>query len=153
MLFLLFQLGEDRYALEAGRVAEVLPLVAVTAIPQAPEGVAGLLNYRGAPVPAIDLSQLTIGRPARRRLNTRVILVHLPEADGETRLLGLIAERVTETVRRDPADFVTSGVTSDRAPYLGRVATDERGLVHWIDVEKLLPHAVRVALFAPARER
>ena len=153
MLFLLFRLGNDRYALDAGRVAEVLPLVAVTAIPQAPEGVAGLLNYRGAPVPAIDLSQLTIGRPARRRLNTRVILVHLPEADGETRLLGLIAERVTETVRRDPADFVTSGVTSDRAPYLGRVATDERGLVHWIDVEKLLPHAVRVALFAPARER
>jgi len=130
MLFLLFRLGNDRYALDAGRVAEVLPLVAVTAIPQAPEGVAGLFNYRGAPVPAIDLSQLTIGRPARRRLNTRIVLVNVPDAHGSTRLLGLIAEQVTETVRRDPSDFVTSGVTNDQAPYLGRVATDERGLVH-----------------------
>jgi chemotaxis-related protein WspB len=56
MLFLLFQLGEERYALDTSHVAEVLPLVAITPIPQAPTGVAGLFNYRGAPVPAIDLS-------------------------------------------------------------------------------------------------
>ena len=30
MLFLLFQLGEDRYALDAGQVVEVLPLVGIT---------------------------------------------------------------------------------------------------------------------------
>ena len=34
MLFLLFQLGEDRYALDTGRVIEVLPLVAITPIPR-----------------------------------------------------------------------------------------------------------------------
>jgi len=50
MLFLLFQLGQDRYALEASRVIEVLPLVSLKRIPQAPRGVAGLFNYRGRPV-------------------------------------------------------------------------------------------------------
>ena len=45
MLFLLFQLGQDRYALDTGRVAEVLPLVAITPIPQAPPELAGLFNY------------------------------------------------------------------------------------------------------------
>ena len=151
MLFLLFQLGEDRYALDTGRVAEVLPLVAITPIPKAPAGVAGLFNYHGAPVPAIDLSQLTMGRPARSRLNTRIVLVDYPDGRGKTHLLGLIAEKVTETVRREPADFVASGVTTDRAPYLGPVATDARGVLQWIDVEWLLPASVRDVLFTQPR--
>jgi chemotaxis-related protein WspB len=149
MLFLLFQLGQDRYLLDTGRVAEVLPLVDITQIPQAPPGVAGLFNYRGVPVPVVDLSQLALGRPARSRLNTRIVLVHYPDASGGTRLLGLIAERVTETVRRDEADFVASGVTGDRAPYLGPVATDARGLLQWVAVESLLPASVRDVLFTP----
>jgi chemotaxis-related protein WspB len=151
MLFLLFQLGEDRYALNTGRVVEVLPLVGITPIPKAPAGVAGLFNYHGAPVPAIDLSHLTMGRPARNRLNTRIVLVHYPDGRGKTHLLGLIAEKVTETVRREPADFVASGVTTDRAPYLGPVATDARGVLQWIDVEWLLPASVRDVLFTLPR--
>jgi chemotaxis-related protein WspB len=147
MLFLLFQLGDDRYALDTSRVAEVLPLVAITPIPQAPAGVAGLFNYRGAPVPAIDLSRLTLSRPAPARLNTRLVVVHYPDDRGDTHLLGLIAEKVTETVRRDPAEFVASGVTLDRAPYLGPIAADARGLLQWIQVENLLPPSVRDVLF------
>jgi chemotaxis-related protein WspB len=153
MLFLLFQLGEDRYALDTGTIAEILPLVAITPIPHAPVGVAGIFNYRGAPVPAIDLSRLTLGRPAPARLNTRLVVVHYPDGRGETRLLGLIAERVTETVRRDHAEFVASGVTLDRAPYLGPVAADPRGLLQWIQVERLLPPSVRDVLFAPPLEQ
>ena len=36
MLFLLFELGTDRYALDALQIAEVLPLVAIKRIPRAP---------------------------------------------------------------------------------------------------------------------
>lgn len=147
MLFVLFQLGQDRYALDATQVAEVLPLVSVTQIPQAPAAVAGVFNYRGAPVPAIDLSQLTFGRPVRRRLNTRIVLVHYPDDRGAMHLLGLIAERATETLRREPADFTASGVTNAAAPYLGPVAADSRGLIQWIEVNQLLPASVRDLLF------
>jgi chemotaxis-related protein WspB len=42
---------------------------------------------------------------------------------------------------------VATGVTSDRVPYLGPVATDARGLMQWIDVESLLPPSVRAVLF------
>ena len=152
MLFLLFQLGQDRYALDASQIAEVLPLVGITHIPQAPAEVAGVFNYRGAPVPAIDLSQLTMGRPAQIRMSTRIVLVNYPGGSGETRLLGLIAEKVTATVRRDPADFVASSVANDRAPYLGSVATDADGLLQWIDMATLLPAAVREALFTQPLE-
>src|SRR5919201_580300 len=106
MLFLLFQLDENRYALDAGQVAEVLPLVDIKQIPQAPRAVAGIFNYRGGPLAGVELTQLTVARPAQKRLSTRIVLVHYLDDNGEKRLLGLIAEKVTETLRREPADFV-----------------------------------------------
>src|SRR5215472_1275232 len=99
MLFLLFQVGSDRYALEARHVVEVVPLLSLQRIPQAPLGVAGVFNYRGQPVPAVDLSQLTLGKPAEQCLSTRIIIVNYPDRDGRTHLLGLIAERATEMFR------------------------------------------------------
>ena len=151
MLFLVFELARDRYVLDVSQVAEVLPLVDIRQMPQAPPAVAGILNYRGAPVPVIDVSQLTLGRPAERRLSTRIILVHYPDADGQMRLLGLIAERATQTVRHEEKDFVASGVTSDGASYLGPVIADARGLLQWLDVRTLLPPSVRDVLFKQAR--
>ena len=151
MLFLVFQVGAHRYAIDAGQVAEVLPFVAITAIARAPEDVAGVLMYRGAPVPVVDLSQLLEGRPAERRLSTRVVIVHYPIAKSETRLLGLIAERATETVRRDALDFVDSGVANDRAPYLGSVAPDPKGMVQRVDIGRLLT-ARHQALFEQTEE-
>jgi chemotaxis-related protein WspB len=147
MLFLLFQIGQGRYALDARQIVEVLPLVSITSLPQAPVGVAGVFMYRGVLVPVIDVNQLTVGRPAPSRLNTRIVVVHFPDGDGETRCVGLIAERATETLRRDAADFAASGVANDQTPYLGPVTTDARGLVQRMDVEKLLPAAVRRMLF------
>lgn len=147
MLFLLFQLGNDCYALEAGQIAEVLPLVNLKQIPQAPPAVAGVFDFRGDPVPVVDLCQMALGRPARCLLSTRIILAHYPDGNGDQRLLGLIAERVTETMRRDPLDFVASGVDLDAAPYLGPVASDARGLIQRVDVDQLLTSAVRDLLF------
>jgi len=82
MLFLLFQLGNDRYALEANRIVEIVPLLCLKTIPQAPKGVAGLLVYRGRAIPALDLCDLTFGRPARERMSTRIIIVNYSEAPG-----------------------------------------------------------------------
>jgi chemotaxis-related protein WspB len=151
VLFLLFELGTDRYALDVRQVAEVLPLLDIKRVPQTPPSVAGILNYRGEPVPVIDVSQLTLGRPAQRRLSTRVVLVHYPDADDQPRLLGLIAERATQTVRREETDFVASGVTNESAPYLGPVAPDARGLLQRLDVRTLLPISVRDMLFKQPR--
>ncbi len=147
MLFLSVQLGQDPYALEVRPVVEVLPLVNLKRIPQTPPGVAGAFNYRGAPVPVIDLSELTVGKPSLRRLSTRLVLVRYTLESREQPLLGLIAERVIQTIRRGPTDFVSLGVTVDGAPYLGPVATDERGLIQRVAVERLLPRPVRDVLF------
>jgi chemotaxis-related protein WspB len=84
MLFLLMQLGGTRYALDVHQIAEVLPLVALNAVPRAPKGIAGVVDYGGTPVPVIDLSQLLANRSAHRRLNTRLVIVHYTTANGIT---------------------------------------------------------------------
>jgi chemotaxis-related protein WspB len=147
MLFLLFELGNDRYALDVRQIAEVLPLLAVKQVPRAPKAMNGLCNYRGAPVPVVDLSQLTLGRPSTRRLSTRLVLVHYPDQHGRVHLLGLVAERATQTVRHEASAFAPSPITNAGAPYLGPVVTDARGILQWIDVRTLLPPSFRDLLF------
>lgn len=146
MLFLMFRLGQDRYLLDAGQVEEVLPLLEVKALPAAPKGVVGAINYRGAPVPLIDLSLLALGRAATPLLSTRIILVKYPVESGH-KLLGLIAERAIEAIERDPADFVASGVEAGLPPYLGPVAPDDRGLLQRIEAQALLTPEIREILF------
>ncbi len=147
MLFLLFHLGADRYALDAGRIAEVLPLVLLKEIPGAPVGIAGALTYRGAPVPVLDVSRMILGRPARRVLGTRLVLARYGGRDGREHLLGLIVERVTRTIRREPGDFVPSGVTDAAVPCLGPVASDAQGLIQRVEIDALLSADARDALF------
>jgi chemotaxis-related protein WspB len=147
MLFLLFRLGSDRYAIEAKRVVEVLPLLAAKQIPHAPPAVRGAFDFRGQPVPLVDLTQLALGHPVRENLSTRIVLVRHPDGRGGDRLLGLLAEHVTETLRRDPAEFRDSGVALPQARWLGPVASYEGSLVQWLQVEQLLTPELLELLF------
>lgn len=63
-LHLQFQLGDDRYALPASQVVEVLPLRRLKQVPEAPQWVAGLFEHRNRVTPVIDLSRRVLGRPA-----------------------------------------------------------------------------------------
>jgi len=150
MLFLLFQLGNDRYALDATRVVEVLPLVNLKIIPQAPRGVAGIFNYRGRPVPAIDLSELTLGKSAEEKLSTRIILLDYLADDDQSHLIGLIAEHATEMIRRNKTDFTDAGLKLPGVPFLGATLADERGVVQLIHDQKLLSNDVREFIFNEA---
>jgi chemotaxis-related protein WspB len=147
MLFLLFRLGSDRYVIEAAQISEVLPLIAIKTLPQAPPGVAGVINLRGAPVPVIDLIALTLGRPALPRLSTRIVVASYQAPDGAPRPLALIVEQATEIMSCQPSDFVAAGIASPTLPWLGPVVPDPRGLIQRVDLARLLPHTVRDLLF------
>ncbi|HXT71156.1 MAG TPA: chemotaxis protein CheW [Vicinamibacterales bacterium] len=136
MLLLLFELDGGRYAVDATRVMEVLPLVNIRPLPNAPPGVAGLIDLRGTPVPIVDLASLTLGRPTRSRLSTRIVVVR--DENDRARLTGLLVERATDMRRCDAADFTAAPVRHERAPYLGAVSAGAAGLIQLIDVSRLL---------------
>jgi chemotaxis-related protein WspB len=147
MLFLLFQLDADRYALPARDVQEVLPLVSTKALPGAPAGIVGLANYRGQAVPVLDLAILALGRASARRVSTRLLIVNLSGAGERERLLGLIVEHATEMMAKEPADFHPPSVATTAARYLGPIAQDPRGMIQRIDVTALLTPELRAALY------
>ena len=153
MQFLIFHLGQDRYALQAGRVIEVLPLVDLKKIPHAPKGVAGLFNYRGRPVPAVDLSEMTLGRPSDAKYSTRLIVINYPDETGRLHPLGLIAERATEIIQRETAEFVEPGLKVGGAPYLGPVLMDNRGGIQLVHEQHLLSDHARDVLFCETVEQ
>jgi chemotaxis-related protein WspB len=150
MLFLLFQIGPDRYALDIHSVAEILPLVQIAPMPSVPISVVGVFNYRGTPIPVVDLSQLLLQRAALKRFNTRLVIVHYQDQGGAGHLLGLIAERATETVRHDPGDFAVSGLDGQAARHVGPIVMDETGIIQRMEVHQLIPASLRELLFQPA---
>lgn len=147
MLMLLFNLGNSRYAIPARAVVEIAPLVRLGTIAMAPDYISGLFNYRGRHVPVIDLCRLIDGKRCEDSFTSRVMMVEYPLSGDRTRLLGLLAERVTETVLIDEAAFSDTGVTIEDASYLGQAALTEYGLIQKVSVENLLADSVRTLLF------
>jgi chemotaxis-related protein WspB len=147
MLMVLFHLGDSRYALPVTDVIEVTPRVELESIAHTPDYVAGLFNYRGQHVPVIDLCCALHHQPCPDSFTSRIILVEFPLQGGETRILGLLAARVTETLDIDPDSFVATGLNMAQAPCLGRAAHTRHGLVQQVKISDLLPASVQANLF------
>ena len=147
MLLVVFQIAQDRFGLDAGQVVEVVPLVSLRQAHHAPAYAAGLFNYRGAVVPVIDLTALITGQPAPRLLSTRIMLVTYTGTGGARHVLGLLAERLLETVSCRPQDFQSPGIASPEAPYLGDVLVDGDHMLRRITRAELLPPSVQELLF------
>ncbi|KFX62350.1 chemotaxis protein CheW [Paraburkholderia fungorum] len=152
MLFILFTLDSERYVIDAAQVERLMPLTPQSppkAIPGAPSWVAGVLDHEGAALPVIDLPALALGRPAAQLMSTRVVLVRYPHA-GTVRLLALLLEGATRTIRLAAEAFHDAGIDMPHARYLGPVASEAGSLVQWIRVEHLLPDDVKALLFPGA---
>jgi chemotaxis-related protein WspB len=135
---LIFYVGKDLYAIDSSQVVEIIPKVSLRKIYQAPEYVAGIFNYKGVIVPVIDLCQLIQKQPSRSFLSTRIIMVNYVEQNGVDCWLGLMAERVTETLNKSDISLVDTKPLLDEAPYLGEIIMDEKGMIQRIRLEYLL---------------
>lgn len=135
MLFLVFQVGVDRYALEAARVLEVLAMVELQKIAGAPVGTAGEFVYRGESVPVLDLCLLTLGRASNLRLSTRILLLRHEAQSGAPKPLGLIVEHATELAQKNLGEFAS---VNDAL-----VASDPRGRLRLLQLDKLLTPELR----------
>lgn len=109
----------------------------------------GLFNYRGEPVPVIDLRELVQSEPCEQHMTTRILLVKYPLQNQEPKLLGLLAEQVTETVKHDENNFQHAGIRITDTPYLNEITQDQYGMIHFLEFEHLLPLEVQQLLFAP----
>ncbi|QGZ41881.1 chemotaxis-related protein WspB [Pseudoduganella flava] len=150
MRLLVFHIGADRYGLPLAVIRRVLPLMALKAIPGAPDAVAGLMNLHGTGIPVIDVARLGGGAPAARHVDTRIVLADYTAPDGTLHPLGLMVERVQGVQHVDDAVLAPAGVLA--APFLDRVAGDAQGIVQLVEPDRMLPDALRAILFQPERQ-
>ena len=153
MLMLVFQLGDDRFALDTSRVVEIVPSLILRRLPHAPNCVAGMFNYRGTIVPVIDLCRLALDHDCKDCLSTRIVVTLVPTANGSPRLVGLRAERVTETRKISEDEMVSPGIHLGEAPYLGDVIKDTSGMIQCIQLEHLLPKPLTDLVFQETMEQ
>lgn len=99
--YLTFKLEHEVFALEISKVREVLDYTAVTKVPQTPDFMLGVINLRGSVVPVVDM-RLKFGMTkTETTVNTCIIIVEI-ELDGETTILGALADSVQEVIELDP---------------------------------------------------
>ena len=138
MLFLVFHVSDQRFALEARVIEEITPLVELGKIPKVAHYVAGIFHYRGSMIPVIDLCQLLEDRPSVAKVSTRIIVIRFTDKRGKSHLLGLIAEGVNDTFCTNLENFMGHDIEIAEAPALGRVMYDDSGMIQLVDTQQLL---------------
>ena len=144
--------GDDRYAIASDRIAEVVPVVQIRSLPRCPAWLCGLMDYRGALAPVVDMTLLVADRPSARHRAARILVVRLRgELEGE--MLGLLVETL-ESVEdcAFEGDHTHRGVKAPDAPYLSAVGMAAGGMVQLVEVEALLGPEHRALLFDRAEK-
>jgi purine-binding chemotaxis protein CheW len=111
MKALTLSLHDEIFAIEAESVREILDLVPITEVPNAPPFVAGLINVRGRVVPLADLRVMFGMEIPPHGHDTRIVVIEV-DIDGEPTVVGIIADKVF-----DVADI--DGDSIEDAPKVG----------------------------------
>jgi len=99
--YLTFKLGNEVFAIDVAKVREVLDLTNITAIPRTPDFMAGVINLRGNVVPVVDL-RLCFEMSKTESSNNTCILVVEVLLDGESTIIGALADSVEEVIDLEP---------------------------------------------------
>ena len=108
---LTIRLDDELFAVEAQHVREILELVPITEVPNAPEYVGGLINVRGRVVPLAGLRVMFGMKGAEPDEDTRTGVMEAA-MDGERAIVGILADKV-----HDVTDIEAASI--EEAPKVG----------------------------------
>ncbi|WP_447971906.1 chemotaxis protein CheW [Nitrospira sp. M1] len=89
-----FHVGEEEFAIDILGVQEIIRVVELTPVPNAPYFVEGVINLRGKVIPILDLRSRFGLPPTDRTNDTRIIVVEITKT-----VLGFIVDSVEEVLR------------------------------------------------------
>jgi purine-binding chemotaxis protein CheW len=116
--YLTFALDRESYGIEVLKVREIIRVTEITAVPQMPVYVRGVINLRGKIIPVIDL-RLRFGFPeAKTTDQTCIVVVQVKLPDGKATQMGLVVDGVEEVVNLAAADI------EETPDFGGTISTD-----------------------------
>lgn len=102
--YITFKLGDELFAIDVAQVREVLELPPITRVPTSPAYMRGVVNVRGKAIPVVDL-RAKFGLPAATdTVHSRIVVMEL-ELDGESTVVGGVADSVQEVIELEPAQI------------------------------------------------
>jgi purine-binding chemotaxis protein CheW len=137
-----FQVGRETYGVPITSLHEIVRVPEITAVPDAPDYLEGVINLRGKIVSVMDLRKRFGEKQATVKKNNRILVV-----EHAGRLAGLIVDSASEVlkipsdaVEAPPAVFQEGGLNCVTG--LGKVAGR---LIVLLDMNKLLAPASLVS--------
>jgi len=116
--YLTFALHRECYGIDVLKVREIIRLANITAVPQLPAYVRGVINLRGRIIPVIDL-RMRFGFPEAASTElTCIVVVQAKLPDNRSTQMGLIVDGVEEVINiaaaeiEDTPDFGAEITTS-----------------------------------------
>jgi purine-binding chemotaxis protein CheW len=137
--YLTFALGPEEYGLEILKVREIIGYMAITAVPQMPAYVKGVINLRGQVIPVIDLRSKFGMNTATVTEETCIIVVEIRQ-DGRKFSTGIVVDHVQEVLDIDgenieEAPQFDSSVNTDFIMGMGKIGDSVKIL---LDIDKVL---------------
>jgi purine-binding chemotaxis protein CheW len=132
-----FAVGREEYGVDIRKVHEIIRMVNITKIPNAPDHIEGIINLRGLVIPVIDFRKRfrTADTGDHKKDDRRIVVV-----DIKGKRVGLIVDRVTQVVKLDgerispPPDIVKD----HGQDYIGGIGQLEEKMVIILSMEELL---------------
>jgi len=102
--YLTFALAQEEYGLEILKVREIIGYMDVTAVPQTPHYVKGVINLRGQVIPVVDLRAKFGMEAVEVTDETCIIVVEITQNQRKSST-GIIVDHVQEVLDIDGADI------------------------------------------------
>jgi len=99
--YLTFKLADEVFAIDVANIREILDFTTVTKVPQTPEFMRGVINLRGSVVPVVDMRLKFCMPKTEKTVNTCIIVTEM-ELEGETIVVGALADSVQEVLEFEP---------------------------------------------------
>ena len=136
--YLSFKLGDEIFAIDVAKVREILDVITITKIPQTPSFMQGVINLRGGVVPVMDM-RLKFGMPpTERTVNTCIIVMEVIQ-DGETMVLGSLADSVQEVLDLEPEQIESPPRigTRLRSSYIKGMGKQNERFIIILDIDRI----------------
>lgn len=136
--YLTFKLEDEVFGLDISKVREVLDFTVVAKVPETPDFMLGVINLRGSVVPVVDM-RLKFGMSrTEKTVNTCIIIVEI-EIDGETTVLGALADSVQEVVGLDPDQIEPPPRIGTRVKttFIKGMGKRDSGFIIILDIDKV----------------
>jgi purine-binding chemotaxis protein CheW len=102
--YLTFQLASEEFGIRVLKVREIMGIQDITAVPQTPAHVKGVINLRGKVIPVIDL-RLKFGLPTVEYNQRTCIIVTQIQGEFTQIFVGIVVDGVSEVLNLAPADI------------------------------------------------